>query len=60
MVETDARQAKGRYLEALHALQARWRTETERRGGIFMTVNTAEEPLTVLQRLIREIAQAAP
>jgi uncharacterized protein (DUF58 family) len=60
VVETDARQAKGRYLEALRALQARWRAETERRGGIFMTVSTAEEPLTVLQRLIREIAQAAP
>jgi uncharacterized protein (DUF58 family) len=55
VVETDAEEARARYLEALGALTERWRERVQRRGGRFLRASTADAPVAV----VREIVEAA-
>lgn len=57
VVETDANRARRGYLSALAELQGRWRSELERRGGLFVTANTSRDPLGVLQEVVRGVAR---
>jgi uncharacterized protein (DUF58 family) len=55
VIETDAEEARARYLAAMEALTGRWRERVQRRGGRFLRVTTADAPVTV----VREIVEAA-
>lgn len=59
MLETDAAQSRAGYLQALQALKTRWQLAVIRRGGVFLSADTSEEPIVVLHKLVRAIAGAS-
>lgn len=51
-VETDAGQVRAGYLEALEALTEGYRARVVSRGGRFLPISTADEPVEVVRRVL--------
>jgi hypothetical protein len=55
VVETDAATARAGYLDALEALRERWSNLVEQRGGRFLRASTADEPVSVVRRIVEAV-----
>jgi uncharacterized protein (DUF58 family) len=55
VVETDADTTRERYLGAIEALTLRWREAVVRRGGRFLRVTSAEDPVQVVGRIVESV-----
>ena len=55
VVETDADEMRGPYLEALAALTGDWRERVLRRGGRFLRVTTSDAPVSVVREIVKAV-----
>lgn len=56
MVDTDADTVRQEYLAALAELKQRWHERLSSRGGRLVTASSAEDPVSVVLRVLRAIA----
>ena len=58
-VETDPPAVRAAYLAAMAAIDDRWRSRLEGRGGRFVRCSTGDDPASTLRELLRVIAGGA-